>query len=128
MLGHKDSDGKFHPHSDSSKKLSSHQVEDSKQSSVNKEDYGILKGDKSSHTTHSPEHTKDDVELFKCPNCDNRYETEIERDNCDSQITQECFKTVPQHKSKLAELRTGRKDMTDDMIVTTDKDGKREDA
>ncbi len=35
MDGHKDKDGKFHPHSDSSSKLSSHQVESSKQLKVN---------------------------------------------------------------------------------------------
>ncbi len=45
--GHKDADGKFHPHSDSSSKLSSHQVESSKHSSVNHDDVSKLKNKKS---------------------------------------------------------------------------------
>ncbi len=42
MDGHKDKDGKFHPHSDSSSKLSSHQVEDSKDDNVNHDDAKTL--------------------------------------------------------------------------------------
>ena len=45
--GHKDKDGKFHPHSDSSNKLSSHQVESSKHGSVNQSDANKLKNKKS---------------------------------------------------------------------------------
>ncbi len=46
MDGHKDSSGKFHPHSDSFKKLSSHQVENAKDSSVNHNDANDLKNKK----------------------------------------------------------------------------------
>ena len=47
MNGHKDADGKFHPHNDTSNKLSSHQVESSKHGSVNQSDANKLKNKKS---------------------------------------------------------------------------------
>jgi hypothetical protein len=46
LNGHKDADGKFHPHNDTSNKLSSHQVESSKHGSVNHSDANKLKNKK----------------------------------------------------------------------------------
>jgi hypothetical protein len=59
MNGHKDADGKFHPHNDTSNKLSSHQVESSKHGSVNHSDVDKLKQSKQ---TVEQRYSKEDIE------------------------------------------------------------------
>ncbi len=124
MNGHKDADGKFHPHNDSSKKLSSHQVESSKQSHVVETDAQALKRNKTPRNSmHVGEHDFDE-------HSDSRYGTHTthiqeHQEKPERRFLKSSYAT-PEKRKEIDE--DGNKDITrvipHETIFGKDKDGK----
>ena len=114
MGGHKDKDGKFHPHNSSeSKNVKSSDVKSNNNSLVNHSDAGKIKDKKSKPEFGSNEYDEYDGQRYKCQNCDTKYNSEQERDNCDSQISPECNKSKSGNISKNVKVEWEEKDVVE---------------